>query len=445
MWAPAATLLGCTGQARVSAAADVTVTVACWAIVTVPTVADIVLAGAAVELSVPVATPFVPVGPDGCVRVLLSPAPAGVPALFLMTLPYGARAVTGIVLGTAPVDALIVAGAATTPVRDASTAPGSVKAVKLRADPTPVACAVCVLSVGVIDVPSVQLVEAMPLEFVLELSGLTEPPPSSTDQLMVTPATGLLRASATRTDSGTGSVCPTVSVCCCPPLIAICVAPPTWAVTLNVTGVRPAALALVVCVPGVGPSVRVVDACPEASVTDEVGFTEPPPDAAAQVTVTLFTGLPCESVTSTVCGVASVVPTGPTWLSPENFARLAAGPAVPVAVKVTGLPERPAAAAVSVLVPAVVPRVQLPTVAMPLAFVVCSAPVMLPPPDAGANVTPTPCTGLLLASRTITDGGVRTAVPVVACCPSPPFGPIWVATPAVTLTAADVTLSSPAA
>src|SRR5205085_2398979 len=94
------------------------------------------------------------------------------------------------------------------------------------------------------------------------------------------------------------------------------------------------------------------------------------------------------------------------WLSPENFARVAAGPAVPVAVNVTGLPVRPAALAVRVLAPAVVPRVQVPTVAMPLEFVVCSAPVTLPPPDAGANVTLTPCTGLLLASRTITEGGV---------------------------------------
>src|SRR5205823_1412274 len=139
-------------------------------------------------------------------------------------------------------------------------------------------------------VPSVQLVDAMPLEFVLELSGLTEPPPSTTDQLMVTPATELLSASATRTDKGTGSVWPTVSVWPCPPLIAICVAPPTCAWTLNVTGVRPAALAVVVCVPGVGPRVRVVDACPAASVTDEVGFSDPPPDAAAQVTVTLGRG-----------------------------------------------------------------------------------------------------------------------------------------------------------
>src|SRR6184192_2586731 len=309
MWAPAATLLGCTSQARVSAAADVTVTVACSAIATVPTVADIVLVWASVELSVPVATPFVPVAPDGCVSVLLFPVTASVTALFLMTLPYWSRAVAVIVLAPAPVDAAIVAGAATTLVCVGLTAPGTVNAVKLSADPTPVAWAVCVLSVGVIAVPSVQLVDAMPPVLVVEVSGLTEPPPSSTDQLTVTPATGLLRASATRTDNGTGSACPTVSVCCCPPVIAICVAPPTWAVTLNVTGVRPAALALVVCVPGVGPSVRVVDACPEASVTDEVGFTEPPPDAAAQVTVTLFTGLPCESVTSTVCGVARAMPT----------------------------------------------------------------------------------------------------------------------------------------
>src|SRR5205807_2646100 len=266
------------------------------------------VAPATVELSVPVAIPLGSVAAEGCVNVLPSPVAARVTALFLIRLPYWSRAVTVIVLALLPVDALIVAGAATTVVRAASTAPGTVKAVKLRADPTPVACAVCVLSIGVIAVPSVQLVDAMPLELVLEVSGLTEPPPSTTDQLTVTPATGLLSASATRTDKGTGSVWPTVSVWPCPPLIAIRVAPPTC----------------------------------------------------------------------------------PTWLSPENFARVAAGPAVPVAVNVTGLPVRPAALAVRVLAPAVVPRVQVPTVAMPLEFVVCSAPVTLPPPDAGANVTLTP-------------------------------------------------------
>jgi len=49
---------------------------------------------------------------------------------------------------------------------------------------------------------------------------------------------------------------------------------------------------------------------------------------------------------------------------------LPALPAVPVAVKVTGLPLSPCAAAVSLFVPAVVLRVQLPTAAIPPASVV---------------------------------------------------------------------------
>jgi len=48
---------------------------------------------------------------------------------------------------------------------------------------------------------------------------------------------------------------------------------------------------------------------------------------------------------------------------------------------------------------------------MPLAFVVAAAPVTLPPPEATAKVTLTPETGLFCASRTITEGGVATAVP----------------------------------
>jgi len=44
------------------------------------------------------------------------------------------------------------------------------------------------------------LVDATPLEFVTEVSGLTEPPPSSTDQLIVTPETGLFRASRAMTE-----------------------------------------------------------------------------------------------------------------------------------------------------------------------------------------------------------------------------------------------------
>src|SRR5882724_8813533 len=106
-------------------------------------------------------------------------------------------------------------------------------------------------------------------------------------------------------------------------------------------------------------------------------------------------------------------------------------PAVPVAVKVTGLPLSPGEVAVSVFAPAAVPRVQLPTVAIPLAPVVCVAPVMLPLPAAAANVTETPDTGFPFASRTITEGAVATAVFTVAVWPLPALTAMLPALPAV--------------
>ena len=66
-----------------------------------------------------------------------------------------------------------------------------------------------------------------------------------------------------------------------------------------------------------------------------------------------------------------------------------------VAMNVAGFPSipEPEAVAVSVLLPAAGPSLQLPTVAMPLAFVVALPPVTFPPPEATANVTPRPGTG----------------------------------------------------
>jgi hypothetical protein len=86
-------------------------------------------------------------------------------------------------------------------------------------------------------------------------------------------------------------------------------------------------------------------------------------------------------------------------------------------VKVTGV--KLPLEAVSVLAPAVEPSVQLPTVAIPEAFVACEAPVTEPPPLATANTTTTPLTGFPLASVTVTAGATATAVPTVALCPSP--------------------------
>jgi len=123
-----------------------------------------------------------------------------------------------------------------------------------------------------------------------------------------------------------------------------------------------------------------------------------------------------------------------------------AAPAVPSAVKVTGLPliPDPAAVAVSVLVPTVVLRVQLPTVAIPLPFVVWVPPVTLPLPVAGAKVTVTPCTGLPAPSRTITDGGDVTALPAGADWVVGLLAAIAAAVPALSVIAA-VTGVSPVA
>src|SRR4029450_10803965 len=92
--------------------------------------------------------------------------------------------------------------------------------------------------------------------------------------------------------------------------------------------------------------------------------------------------------------------------------------AVPVATKVIGFPTKPdpAAEAVRVLNPRFGPRTHWPAVAIPLASVVWVPPVTVPPPEVTAKVTATPGSWLPLLSRTITEGGVATAVPSRALC-----------------------------
>ena len=95
---------------------------------------------------------------------------------------------TVIVLALLPVDAANVVGAAVTLVCSALTASGTVKAVNVMGEATPVARTSWMLSVGVVTVHSVQLVVAIPLAFVVELEGFTDPAPSNTAQLINTPA-----------------------------------------------------------------------------------------------------------------------------------------------------------------------------------------------------------------------------------------------------------------
>jgi len=79
-----------------------------------------------------------------------------------------------------------------------------------------------------------------------------------------------------------------------------------------------------------------------------------------------------------------------------------------------------------------VPTVHEVTWAIPFAPVVTAVVgLTVPPPDATANVTDTPPTGLPCTSWTITEGGVPTAVPTVADWLLPPLIAIWVAVPAV--------------
>src|ERR1043166_1719858 len=118
-------------------------------------------------------------------------------------------------------------------------------------------------------------------------------------------------------------------------------------------------------------------------------------------------------------GTDTAVPIRAAWPSPAWTAICVAASAVAVAVNVTGLPWSVPDVAVKVFGPAALPRVQLVTAALPLALVVCGAPVTPPPPVPGANVPATPATGLANASRTTTAGGTVTAVPTVAVSPSP--------------------------
>jgi hypothetical protein len=227
------------------------------------------------------------------------------------------------------------------------------------------------------------------------------------------------------------------------------VAAPAVPVAVNVTGlpVSPVALAVSVFGPAVEPRVHdVAAAMPLAPVvTDVVGATLPPPDAMANVTATPATGLLFASRTITDGGVATAVPTVADWPLPAFTAIEPAVPAVPVAVNVTGLPLSVPDVAVRVFVPAVGPKVQLVTAATPLAFVVTAVVgLTVPPPEATAKVTGTPATGLLNASRTITPGGVATAVPAVAVWLLPALTAIALAAAAVTVTVAVcVTASVP--
>src|SRR5438309_6455654 len=108
----------------------------------------------------------------------------------------------------------------------------------------------------------------------------------------------------------------------------------------------------------------------------------PFPGATANVTATPVTGFPFASLTITDGGALTAVPAVADWLVALFAAIVAAAPAVPVAVKVTGLPESDPDLAVRVFEPAVALSGEHPTVAMPLVLGV-SLPAWIVPLSGG--------------------------------------------------------------
>src|SRR5207245_2790641 len=217
---------------------------------------------------------------------------------------------------------------------------------------------------------------------------------------------------------------------------AIVAAAPAVPVAVKVTGLPASApeLAVSVLLPAVVLSVQLPTvATPLVLVVWLPPVIVPFPGAAANVTATPVTGFPFASLTITDGGALTAVPTVAASFVGLIAAIVAAAPAVPCAVNVTGLPAKDAEVAVNVFDPAVAPRVQLPTVAIPFASEICAAPVTLPLAGPAANVTDTPEIGLPNVSVTTTDGGTGTAVPAVAVCPFPAFGPMMAAAAAFTV------------
>jgi hypothetical protein len=141
--------------------------------------------------------------------------------------------------------------------------------------------------------------------------------------------------------------------------------------------------------------------------------------------------LPAESLSCTV--IVALEP--PTLIEAAELVTVDvdvdALPAAPVAVKVTGEPEREPDVAVRVLLPATVPKVHAGEVAIPDAFVVTEPEdASDPPPLATAKVTLAPEIGLPEISATSTDGAVVTAVPTVADWLLPALSAIDAAAPA---------------
>ena len=282
-------------------------------------------------------------------------------------------------------------------------------------------------------VPNVIVSAAVPVPSVIEDADAKVALPEVTSQFTVTPGTGFPPPSVTSVVKA-ASFDFTVSVWASPPNFAMFVGAPGVAVARKVTFVKPADDTVIVSVLATAPRVhepRV--AIPDELVVGELLPSEPFPLFTVKNTATPFTGFGIASVTSAAGAVGRRAFTCAVWLFPALTVMNFGLPAVAVALMVTGLPVRTPEVAVIVLVTAAVPRVQLPTVAIPEAFVTGDPPVRPPPPAVTAKVTETPDTGLPWASVTSTDGAMARVAPTVSACPPPALSAMILAAPCVAI------------
>ena len=236
----------------------------------------------------------------------------------------------------------------------------------------------------------VHRVLARPLGSVWTLTGLTDPEPAGTTQVMGRPPIPLPFGSSRRTTRSRATSNPAGALWPSPDTSTSAVGLAGAAVWLNSTGepVKPSTVACADCAPAVGPSTRSAAASPSAPVSTVTGEIEPPP-LTLHVTSTLATGFPSASVAFTTSESASAEFTGPVWSSPLTPASTLPLPATAVAVNETssGPPSPPLIVrAFSSWAPAVPPRVQV-ALARPFASVVTASGSTEPPPLAMTKVT----------------------------------------------------------
>jgi hypothetical protein len=121
---------------------------------------------------------------------------------------------------------------------------------------------------------------------------------------------------------------------------------------------------------------------------------------------------------------------------------VAKDPATPVALKVTGDPDRPVEVAVTVFVPGVVPRVRS-VEAFPSEPVSPDVADSAPFPEVMANATLTPLTGLPTESFTITTNGLAKAVPKTPLWPLPLTREMLAAAPVIAIATVALALYFP--